>query len=89
MFNKTCIGKLYTKIDPYLSERKFRPDNAYWFVDRLVCQSVPDVPVMHHQSEEQYSTYDHVRVENSVLDSVSHHILMDVPLLLNVFDQRL
>ena len=69
MFSKTCIGKLYTKIDPYLSERKFRPDNAYRYVDRLVCQSVPDVRVMHHQPEEQYSTYDDVRVENSVLDS--------------------
>ena len=67
-FSKTCIGKFYTKIDPYLSERNFRPDNSYRYINRLV-QSVQEesVPDVIHQ--EQYSTCNDVSVENSILDS--------------------
>ena len=66
MYSKTSIGKLYTKIDTYLSERKFRPDNAYRYVDRMVRQYVPDV----HVIEEQSSSFN-VGVEASVLDSLT------------------
>ena len=38
-YNKTMIGKLYIRIDPYLRERKFRADNAYRYIDRLVSRS--------------------------------------------------
>ena len=74
VFSKTSIGNLYIKIDPYISERKFRPDNAYRYVDRLICQSVPDVHVMH---QDQYfssptSLYD-VGVEDSVFSCEPPH----------------
>ena len=52
ILSKTCIGKLYTKIDPYLG--KFRPDNAYRYVDRLVRKSIPGVHVVHCQPLKQY-----------------------------------
>ena len=42
----------------------------YRYIDRLVCQSVHGVHVMsHNQPEEQYSSFNDVRVETSVSDS--------------------
>ena len=67
-FSKTCIGKFYTKIDPYLSERNFRPDNSYRYINRLV-QSVQEESVPDVIHREQYSTCNDVSVENSILDS--------------------
>lgn len=65
IMHSPSIGTFYTKIDPYLSERIFRPDNSYRYINRLV-QSAPDVHVMH---QEQYSTCNDISVENSILDS--------------------
>ena len=36
------IGQLYCKIDPYMSVRNFRPDNALRYVERLVNRSKPE-----------------------------------------------
>ena len=33
---KTFLGTFYAKIDPYLKERNYRPDNAFRFVERMV-----------------------------------------------------
>ena len=89
MFSKTSIGKLYTKIDPYLRERKFRPDNAYRYIDRLVHpSSVPNL--IHCQSKEpQYSSFnDDVTVETSVLDSLEPPHFNDEHPMIHVTDAK-
>ena len=60
--SKCCIGQLYCKIDPYMSVRNFRPDNAFRFVERLVNRSKP----VASDSQTGESDSEAVMVPNSI-----------------------
>ena len=69
-YTKTAIGKLYTRIDPFLKQRKYIPDNAYRFVERMVNRFIPKIERFDEQKSDVTSVYhDLLDVNISPLDS--------------------